>query len=82
MPAGDETDFKFLAENSADIICRSGMDRVIRYTSPSCFLVLGWKPEEMIGKGPMPSSWPRMFLSSMRPLRKFSLQKTGLPPRR
>jgi diguanylate cyclase (GGDEF)-like protein/PAS domain S-box-containing protein len=52
MSDKDEIDFQFLAENSADIICRAGMDRILRYVSPSCFRVLGWKPEDLIGKGP------------------------------
>jgi diguanylate cyclase (GGDEF)-like protein/PAS domain S-box-containing protein len=51
MSSENETDFQFLAENSADIICRVGMDQVTRYVSPSCHQVLGWTPEEMIGKG-------------------------------
>jgi len=47
---GDEIDFQFLAENSVDIICRAGMDRVLRYVSPSCTRILGWKQEEMTGR--------------------------------
>ncbi len=39
-------------ENSVDVICCSGFDRIVRYISPSCFSLLGWKPEELIGKGP------------------------------
>jgi diguanylate cyclase (GGDEF)-like protein/PAS domain S-box-containing protein len=35
-----------------DVICCSGFDRVVRYISPSCFNLLGWKPEELIGNGP------------------------------
>jgi diguanylate cyclase (GGDEF)-like protein/PAS domain S-box-containing protein len=50
MSGKDETDFQFLAENSADIICRARMDRVIQYVSPSCLQLLGWTPEERIGK--------------------------------
>jgi len=45
-----ESNFQFLAEHSVDIICRVGLDLVMRYTSPSTFRVLGWKPEEMTGK--------------------------------
>ena len=52
MPPGDEIDFQFFAENSADIVCRVGLDRVMHYVSPSCFYLLGWRPEEMTGKGP------------------------------
>jgi diguanylate cyclase (GGDEF)-like protein/PAS domain S-box-containing protein len=50
MPGHNETDFQFLAENSVDILCRAGIDRILRYVSPSCLHVIGWKPEEMTGK--------------------------------
>jgi len=64
MPTDNATDFQFLADNSVDMICRSGMDRVLRYVSPSSFNLLGWKPEEMVGKGPdafvMPEDFPAL----------------------
>jgi diguanylate cyclase (GGDEF)-like protein/PAS domain S-box-containing protein len=47
-----ETDFRLLAENSADILCRMSRDMVLHYVSPSSFAVLGWRPEELVGKGP------------------------------
>jgi diguanylate cyclase (GGDEF)-like protein/PAS domain S-box-containing protein len=50
MSVGAKFDFKSLAENSADIICSAGMDRVLRYVSPASLEILGWKPEEMAGK--------------------------------
>jgi diguanylate cyclase (GGDEF)-like protein/PAS domain S-box-containing protein len=50
MPSENEARFDFLAENSIDIICRAGLDMVLHYVSPSCFRVLGWQPEEMMGK--------------------------------
>jgi diguanylate cyclase (GGDEF)-like protein/PAS domain S-box-containing protein len=46
----DEIGFRFLAENSVDILCRAGIDRVLRYVSPSCVKILGWQPAEMIGQ--------------------------------
>jgi diguanylate cyclase (GGDEF)-like protein/PAS domain S-box-containing protein len=51
---GDEEDvsFQFLAENSTDVICRAGPDMVLHYVSPSSFHILGWKPQEMVGKKP------------------------------
>ena len=52
MQNPDEEDFRFLAENSADMVCRVGLDLVMHYASPSCERLLGWKPEEMVGKGP------------------------------
>ena len=50
MSVGDKIDFESLAENSADILCSAGMDRVLRYVSSSSVDILGWKPEEMVGK--------------------------------
>jgi diguanylate cyclase (GGDEF)-like protein/PAS domain S-box-containing protein len=52
MSAEDAVSFQFLAENSTDVICRAGADAVLHYVSPSSFRILGWKPEEMIGKRP------------------------------
>lgn len=52
MMRSQKEDFRFLAENSADVVCRVGFDLVMHYASPSCERVLGWKPEEMVGKGP------------------------------
>ncbi|MEI9969476.1 MAG: sensor domain-containing diguanylate cyclase [Terracidiphilus sp.] len=49
MSQEDDTDFQRLAEYSADVICRSGVDMKWRYVSPSSFDVLGWTPEEMKG---------------------------------
>jgi diguanylate cyclase (GGDEF)-like protein/PAS domain S-box-containing protein len=46
------TDFRSLAENSADVICRVGPDLAFVYLSGSVFDVLGWTPEELIGKSP------------------------------
>jgi diguanylate cyclase (GGDEF)-like protein/PAS domain S-box-containing protein len=46
------TDFQFLAENSADMICRVGLDQVMRYVSPASVSLLGWRPEELVGTGP------------------------------
>ena len=48
----DEAQFRFLAENSVDIICRVGMDLVMTYASPSVFHTLGWTPAEMTGMPP------------------------------
>jgi len=50
MSSEDETYFRFLAENSVDILCRAGLDRIMHYVSPSSFHLLGFKPEEMIGR--------------------------------
>ncbi len=48
----DGADFQFLTENSADVICRISAAFVLYYVSPSSLPVLGWRPEELVGKGP------------------------------
>jgi diguanylate cyclase (GGDEF)-like protein/PAS domain S-box-containing protein len=57
--SADEGSFQFLAENSVDVICRAGMDMLLRYVSPSSFRVLGWKPEEMTGMRPVDFILPK-----------------------
>jgi len=52
MSDEDGVSFQFLAENSIDVICRAGVDLVLLYASPSSLHLLGWRPEEMIGKRP------------------------------
>ena len=46
----DQASVQFLVENSTDVICSTGADTVLHYASPSSFQVLGWRPEEMVGK--------------------------------
>ena len=50
MSVAEKIDFQSLAENSADILCCTGMDGVLHYVSPASVEILGWKPEEMAGK--------------------------------
>jgi PAS domain S-box-containing protein len=48
----EEVNFRFLAENCVDMICRVGPDLIMHYVSPSCRQLLNWTPAEMCGKGP------------------------------
>ena len=57
----EETDFQFLAENSRDLILRIGMDLLYYYVSPASFSLLGWHPEEMIGKHVSSFVYPEDF---------------------
>jgi len=52
MTYPDDGAFRFLAENSVDILCRVGIDLVMTYASPSCIRILGWTPEELVGTKP------------------------------
>lgn len=73
MRKHDEENCRFLAENSADMVCRVGFDLVMRYAPPSCERLLGWKPEEMVGKGPdafvLPADLPTVFAAHERLVR-------------
>ncbi|MBU3078548.1 PAS domain S-box protein [Sphingomonas sp. XMGL2] len=42
--------YRLLADNSNDMIFRVGLDGVRTYASPACRTVLGWEPEELIGR--------------------------------
>jgi len=50
MSIENEPGFRLLTQNSVDIICRSDLNRVLLYVSPACFRILGWQPEEMVGR--------------------------------
>jgi len=50
MSSQANIDFQSLAENSDDIICSAGTDRVLHYVSSASRAILGWQPEEMAGK--------------------------------
>lgn len=66
----NEPNFRFLAENSADVICLLAIDLLLHYVSPSSLAVLGWKPEELVGKGPsafvIPEDMPGLLAISKR----------------
>ncbi|MEH1841289.1 MAG: PAS domain S-box protein [Nostoc sp.] len=45
-----EACFRLLAENSTDIISRHTVDGILLYISPACYTVLGYQPEELVGR--------------------------------
>ncbi|MFA9478296.1 PAS domain S-box protein [Phycisphaerales bacterium AB-hyl4] len=45
-----EARYRLLAEHASDMISRHGPDGSYRYVSPSCLPMLGYKPEELLGK--------------------------------
>ena len=70
MAGDDETNFQILAEYSADVICRVGLDMRLQYASPSSFQVLGYTPEEMTGMAPfamiVPEDLPALSATAAR----------------
>ncbi|MBD1936610.1 response regulator [Microcoleus sp. FACHB-68] len=45
-----EERYRLMAENSTDIIARHSPDGVFLYASPACRALLGYEPEELIGR--------------------------------
>ncbi len=56
--AESEAQFRLLAENSSDMISRHDPNLVILYMSPACRHLLGYEPEELIGKPIQPLIHP------------------------
>ena len=50
MPEEDQAALHFLAEHSIDVICRAGPELLLQSVSPSSLRLLGFTPDEMIGK--------------------------------
>jgi PAS domain S-box-containing protein len=47
-----EERYRMLAEHATDIISMHGPDAAYRYVSPACRAVLGFEPEEIVGRHP------------------------------
>lgn len=48
--AAVEDDLRLLAENATDMIARVAPDGTVRYVSPACREIVGFSPEEMVGR--------------------------------
>jgi diguanylate cyclase (GGDEF)-like protein/PAS domain S-box-containing protein len=48
-----EADYRILAENATDMICRFNLSLFRTYSSPSCKEVLGYDSGELIGRSPL-----------------------------
>ncbi|MGE3139422.1 MAG: diguanylate cyclase [Thermoleophilia bacterium] len=48
--ASSEADYRLLAENATDMIARITPDGRILYMSPACREILGYEPDEMVGR--------------------------------
>jgi len=50
MEPSSSVDFLVFAEHSADLVCRIGLDYRTSYVSPSSLTILGFAPQEIIGR--------------------------------
>ncbi len=48
--ASSEADYRLLAENATDMIARITPDGRVLYMSPACREILGYEPDEMVGR--------------------------------
>jgi diguanylate cyclase (GGDEF)-like protein/PAS domain S-box-containing protein len=53
-----EARFQLLAEHSGDVIALSDLHGVRSYVSPAAERVLGWRPDQMVGRGAMEFAHP------------------------
>jgi PAS domain S-box-containing protein len=53
-----ENMYRFLADNTADLVCVHGLDTTFQYVSPSSIKLLGYTPEELIGTSPLDYAFP------------------------
>jgi diguanylate cyclase (GGDEF)-like protein/PAS domain S-box-containing protein len=60
-----EERFRLLAENSSDLVMRSTPDGVIEWVSHSVTEVLGWKPQDLVGRNSVELAHPDV-LAGMR----------------
>lgn len=50
--------YRFIADNTADLICIHGLDTTFQYVSPSSLKLIGYTPEELIGTSPLDYAFP------------------------
>jgi diguanylate cyclase (GGDEF)-like protein/PAS domain S-box-containing protein len=62
--AAKEANFRVLAEGSSDMVTRIGLDERVQYASPSSVRIVGWRPDQLVGKpalaGVNPEDLPRV----------------------
>ena len=60
-----EAEYRLLADNAQDVIMRLDPSLSRTYVSPACRTVLGYEPEELIGRSPKevvhPDDWPTVL---------------------
>ncbi len=71
-----EASYRLLADNAADVIVRSAAGGAIEWVSPSITGILGWAPDEVIGRR-MPELMHPDDLAGMRDIKRDVLESGG-----
>ena len=77
LALASERRYRLLAENATDMIARYGLDGVIHYVSPACRKVIGYGPEELVGRSTLGLVEPE-DLGRIRD--QFAASLAALPP--
>lgn len=72
-----ETLFRMLSESSRDCLCLHGERARYMYATPAVRLILGYEPEEMVGKTPFDLAHPDDLQVILEPFRR--MMATGMP---
>ena len=75
---GSEEGFRYLVQNSSDVITLVGADGKVRYVSPAIERMLGYKPEERVGGTPFDLVHPD-DVERARRLFEVGLRGPGVP---
>lgn len=63
--------YRLLADNTIDLVCLHDLDMIFQYVSPSIKILLGYTPEDLIGKTPMDFAHPEDITGMTNDLYKF-----------
>ncbi len=77
-----EENFRALIDNSLDISVITNADQTIRYVNPSVERILGYKPEEIIGKSPFDLMPPEEAERILKVFKEISNKKAPLERKR
>ncbi|OCB72816.1 PAS domain S-box protein [Flavobacterium glycines] len=67
--------YRFLADNTADLVCVHGLDTTFQYVSPSSTKLIGYTPEELVGTSPLDYAFPEEIQYLMSSLTDFIDEK-------
>ena len=77
--AKSERRYRLLAENSTDIISRFSLDGTFKFISPACERMLGYTPDEMIGRRTLDFTHPDDVEGQVRQVSAFIAAGPGAP---